>query len=179
MKSEEHVRSLSESLKKLMELKEDELAEMIVKEGPPPIGFCMDVYIKNGEIKFTDYYTTGTIMEFEPDEFVIVGLDNRQGGLDPTDIYDVGANWDLSEKFIEKYFNTYLKEFGVDPEDVDDKEMQEYIWEECMTEEEKEEEIQEMVKYFWLGEIDNLKWLCDCIEETIQEIEDELSEYKQ
>jgi len=45
----------------------------------------------------------------------------------------------------------------------------------------KEDElaIQEMVKYFWLGEIDNLRWLCDCIEETIQEIEDELSEYKQ
>jgi len=54
--------------------------------------------------------------------------------------------------------------------------MQKYIWEECMTEEEKEEEIQKMTEFYWLGDYDNQNWLQVFLEGTIEEIKQKLGE---
>jgi len=54
--------------------------------------------------------------------------------------------------------------------------MQKYIWEECMTEEEKEEEIQKMTEFYWLGDYDTQNWLQVFLEGTIKEIKQELGE---
>lgn len=63
--------SLQRSLEVLNNLNGVDLARMIWEQGPPPVGWGMDVYIRNGEIYFTDYYTVGTIIEYEPDVVVI------------------------------------------------------------------------------------------------------------
>lgn len=45
-----------------------------------------------------------------------------------------------------------------------------------MTEEEKEEEIQKMTEFYWLGDYDTQNWLQVFLEGTIKEIEQELGE---
>jgi len=57
----------------------------------------------------SDYYSTGTIIQYDPDVFVIISLNNSQVELDPTEAYDVGTSWDLSDDLIEKNFENYLK----------------------------------------------------------------------
>jgi len=54
--------------------------------------------------------------------------------------------------------------------------MQKYIWEECMTEEEKEEEIQKMTEFYWLSDYDTHDWLQVFLEGTIKEIKQKLGE---
>jgi len=54
--------------------------------------------------------------------------------------------------------------------------MQKYIWEECMTEEEKEEEIQKMTEFYWLSDYDTHNWLQVFLEGTIEEIKQKLGE---
>ena len=73
--------SLQRSLEVLNNLNGADLASMIWEQGPPPVGWAMDIYMSNGEIYFTDYYTAGTIIEYEPDVVVIARLDNRLGWL--------------------------------------------------------------------------------------------------
>ena len=69
-----------------------------------------------------------------------------------------------------------MKEFNTDGRTINIEKMQKYIWEECMTEEEKEEEIQKMTEFYWLSDYDTHNWLEESIKETIREIEKELEE---
>jgi len=165
----EYKDSLQKSLAKLESLSADKLAQFIFDSNPPPVGWCMDVYIADGELYASDYYSTGTIIQYEPDVFVILSLDNRRGELDPTEAYDVGISWDLSDEFVEKYRDRF-------PRDLRRDELQYRIWTECMTEEEKEEEIQKMTEFYWLSDYDTHNWLEESIKETIREIEKELEE---
>jgi len=107
-----------------------------------------------------------------------MSLDNRRGELEPTKAYDIGTSWDLSDKFIEKYFGNYLEKFNSDRSDINIEKMQKYIWNNCMTKEEKEEEIQKMTEFYWLNDKDNRDWLQECIKQATREIERELEEIK-
>jgi len=172
----EYKESLQKSLARLESLSADKLAQFIFDNNPPPVGWCMDVYIADGELYTSDYYSTGTIIQYEPDVFVVISLNNSQGELDPTEAYDVGTSWDLSDEFVEKYFENYLKDFNTNSHAINIEKMQKYIWEECMTEEEKEEEIQKMTEFYWLGDYDTQNWLQVFLEGTIKEIKQELGE---
>ena len=79
--------SLKNSLEALNNLSAGHLAHKIFTYGPPPVGWAMDVYIRNGEIYFSDYYTGGTVIEYEPDEVLIATLDNTHGTLEPDENY--------------------------------------------------------------------------------------------
>jgi hypothetical protein len=166
--------SVERSLARMENLSAGELAKFIFENDPPPVGWCMDVYIADGELYTSDYYSTGTIIQYEPDVFVILSLDNRQGDLDPTEAYDIGTNWLLSDKFIEKYRDQYLKAFNLSTDNINEEEMHRYIWEECMTEEEQEEEIQKMTEFYWLGDDNTWSWLQWYIEDATKKIENEL-----
>jgi len=172
----EYKESLQQSLARLESLSADKLAQFIFDNNPPPVGWCMDVYIADGELYTSDYYSTGTIIQYEPDVFVILSLNNSQGELDPTEAYDVGTSWDLSDEFVEKYFENYLKDFNTNSHAINIEKMQKYIWEECMTEEEKEEEIQKMTEFYWLSDYDTQDWLQVFLEGTIKEIKQKLGE---
>ena len=128
------------------------------------MGWCLDVYIRNGEISFTDYYTTGTTIEYEPDEVLIATLDNTHGDLEPDENYTVGDTWELREEIIKKYRDRF-------PSDLRRDELQYRIWTECMDLSEKEEEYLRMADFFWHGEYETFAWLGDRIEEAINEIE--------
>jgi len=161
--------SLQRSLEVLNNLNVGDLASMIWEQGPPPIGWAMDVYIRNGEIYFTDYYTTGTTIEYGPDEVLITTLDNTQGELDPTEVYTVGDTWLLPEEIIQKYSDQCSPEMRRD-------ELENFIWDMCMTEEEKKAEVLRMLEYFALYEIETLNRLQDCIDDAIKEIQTRLKE---
>jgi len=172
----EYKNSLQRSLAKLERLSVDEFARFILNNNPPPVGWWMDVYVVDGELCVSDYYSTSTAIKYEPDVCVIMSLDNSRGELDPAKAYDIGTSWDLSDKFIEKYFGNYLEQFNVDNSNINIEKMQKYIWETCMTKEEKEEEIQKMTEFYWLNDEDNRDWLQECIKQATREIERELEE---
>lgn len=103
--------SLVETLDTLEDLDAGKLAQSIINN-PPPRSWCMDVYIADGDLYASDYYSTGTTIKYEPDVFMIACFDNRQGDIDPTKTYDIGTSWQLSDKFIKKYHDQYLKEIS-------------------------------------------------------------------
>ncbi len=161
--------SLKNSLEALNNLSAGHLAHKIFTYGLPPVGWCLDVYMRNGEIYFSDYYTGGTAIKYEPDEVLIATLDNTHGDLEPDENYAVGDTWELREEIIEKYRDRF-------PRDLRRDELQYRIWTECMDLSEKEEEYQRMADFFWHGEYETFAWLGDRIEEAINEIEARLAE---
>lgn len=187
--------SLERSLARMENLSVAELANFILENNPPPVGWCMDIYVANGELHASGHYTTGTVFQYEPDVFIIASPDNRQGNFDPTKTYNIGTNWLLSNKFIEKYRDRYLGTFNEEgiykyisgewtsidfsAEDINIEKMHKYIWEACMTKEEKEEEMRRMTKFRWLSNKDTLDWLGWCIEDTIRKIKEELEKIKE
>ena len=159
--------SLKNSLEALNNLSAGHLAHKIFTYGLPPVGWCLDVYMRNGEIYFSDYYTGGTVIEYGPDEVLTATLDNTHGDLEPDENYTVGDTWELPEEIIEKYRDRF-------PRDLRRDELQYRIWTECMDLSEKEEEYQRMADFFWHYEYEcfiTFAWLGDRIEEAINEIE--------
>jgi len=59
MSNNELQESLKRTLEALNELDAETLADMIYKWGPPPAGWALDVYMRNGKVLFTDYYSAG------------------------------------------------------------------------------------------------------------------------
>jgi len=103
MSNNELQESLKRTLEALNELDAETLADMIYKWGPPPAGWALDVYMRNGKVLFTDYYSAGTLLAYEPDEIVITTIDNTQRDWDPTEVYTVGDTWELSDELVDKY----------------------------------------------------------------------------
>lgn len=121
MSNNELQESLKRTLEALNELDAETLADMIYKWGPPPAGWALDVYMRNGKVLFTDYYSAGTLLAYEPDEIVITTIDNTQRDWDPTEVYTVGDTWELSDELMDKYR-------GYFEEDLPDYELQYRIW---------------------------------------------------
>ena len=161
--------SLQRSLEVLNNLNGVDLARMIWEQGPPPVGWAMDVYMSNGEIYFSDYYTVGTIIEYEPDVVVIATLDNRLRRWDPVEVYTVGYTWELSDELIDKYR-------GYFEEDLPDYVLQYRIWTELAKPEEQDKEYSRMLDWLWHGEYATLEWLNEGIVDAISEIEARLLE---
>ena len=161
--------SLQRSLEVLNNLNGADLARMIWEQGPPPVGWAMDVYMSNGEIYFSEYYTYGTIIEYEPDIVVIATLDNRHREWDPTRMYTIGDTWELSDELINKYR-------GYFEEDLPDYVLQYRIWTELAKPEEQNKEYARMLDWLWHGEYETLEWLYGCIVDAISEIEARLLE---
>jgi len=88
----EYKESLQKSLARLESLSADKLAQFIFDNNPPPVVVYGRLYA-DGELYTSDYYSTGTIIQYDPDVFVIISLNNSQGELDPTEAYDVGTSW--------------------------------------------------------------------------------------
>jgi len=104
--------SLKNSLEALNNLSAGHLAHKIFTYGLPPVGWCLDVYMRNGEIYFSDYYTGGTVIEYGPDEVLTATLDNTHGDLEPDENYTVGDTWELPEEIIEKYRDRFPQRFA-------------------------------------------------------------------
>lgn len=161
--------SLQRSLEVLNNLNGVDLARMIWEQGPPPVGWAMDVYMSNGEIYFSDYYTVGTIIEYEPDVVVIATIDNRLRRWDPVVVYTVGYSWALSDELMDKYRDYF-------EEDLPEWWLQYRIWTELAKPEEQDKEYARMLDWLWHGEHATLEWLYECIVDAISEIEARLLE---
>lgn len=135
--------------KEALENNEIDLSEFILQKGLPPAGWYYDIYVYDGKLHATDCITTGTSIDYAVDEYVIYTVDNRDGELDPFAFYTIGDTWVLSEEIVEKYTKLHpeLKE-----EYEDDADLQSVIWEEYMTDDEKEAEWGKAFEYIFTGD---------------------------
>jgi len=172
MSNNELQESLKRTLEALNELDAETLADMIYKWGPPPAGWALDVYMRNGKVLFTDYYSAGTLLAYEPDEIVITTIDNTQRDWDPAEVYTVGDTWELSDELMDKYR-------GYFEEDLPDYELQHRIWTELANPEEQDKEYARMLDWLWHGDDDTYAYLQESVDKATEEARRRLSELKE
>lgn len=165
-------KSLVNTLRYLEDLDERLLADMIFQEGPPPVEWKMDVYAKNGQLFFTDYYGTGAVIPYETDEILVVTIDNTNGDFDPAEIYTVGETWNLRSELIEKYKKCFKEGTPLS-------QMEYEIWNNMATPVEKAEEYERMADWLWHDDEDILTWLKENISEAVKRTQQRLEELEE
>ncbi len=159
MNTKELRESLEKSLEALEKLDVSELADMIYKWGPPSKGWALGVYMKDGEVLFTDYYQKNTVITSAPDEVFIAIIDNTQGHWEPKFIFGADDSLEISDELVSKYKGNF-------DENIDKLELRYRIWNELATPEEKDQERARMIYAIWHREESTHDYLQKKLEEA-------------